>query len=488
MAWITVLQFVENLSDRAAADAVRGRLDWKYLLGLELTDPGFDHTVLSEFRSRLVAGQAEQQLLDRLLEQLQAQGLLQAGGRQRTDSTPILAAVRDLNRLERVGETLCTALNSVAVVAPDWLQIQAPPEWYERYGRRVENYSLPKTDAARQALATTIGGDGQRLLEAIDATDEHDWLGKVPAVQTLRRIWAEQYIENEGVFVWRPVKDRPAPAELVASPYDLDTRYSTQRSVEWVGYKVHLTETCDLNTPHLIVNVETTPATTPNDHMIAVVHASLAQRHHLPTMHLADKGYTSAQVLLDSQRDDQVAIIGPVADDPSWQAQAGEGFAKADFQIDGDRQVATCPAGHPSVSWLPNTYPKNGVVWEARFSRQDCTPCPHRAQCTRAKKEPRILGLQARDQHEALQTARAAQTTEAFREQYASRAGVESTHEQAIRRCGLRHCRYIGLAKTHLQYLATAVAINLIRVGEWLAGTLTTPTRCSRFAALQGAA
>ena len=122
------------------------------------------------------------------------------------------------------------------------------------------------------------------------------------------------------------------------------------------------------------------------------------------------------------------------------------------------------------------------------FSRQDCTPCPHRARCTRAKKEPRILGLQARDQREALQTARAAQTTEAFRQQRAARAGVESTHEQAIRRCGLRRCRYIGLAQTHLQYLVTAVAINPIRVGEWWAGTPTTPTRCSRFAALQGAA
>jgi transposase len=487
LAWVTVLQFVENLSDRAAADAVRGRLDWKYLLGLELTDPGFDHTVLSEFRSRLVAGQAEQQLLDRLLEQLQAQGLLQAGGRQRTDSTHILAAVRDLNRLERVGETLRAALNSVAVVAPDWLQRRAPPEWYERYGRRVENYSLPKTDAARQALAATIGGDGQRLLEAIDTADEHRWLEKVPAVQTLRRVWAEQYIEREGILVWRPVKDMPAPAALMASPYDPDARYSTKRSVEWVGYKVHLTETCDPDTPHLIVNVETTPATTPDDNMIAVIHASLAQRNQLPAMHLVDKGYTSAQVLLDSQRNYQVAIVGPVADDPSWQARADEGFAKADFQVDWDRQVVTCPAGHPSGSWLPKTTVP-GVVVEARFSAKDCTPCPHRAQCTRSKKEPRIIGLQPRDQYEALQTTREVQTTGAFRQQYAARAGVESTHEQAIRRCGLRQCRYIGLAKTHLQHVVTATAINLIRVGDWLAGTPIAPTRCSRFAALQAAA
>jgi transposase len=475
------------MSDRAAADAVRGRLDWKYLLGLELTDPGFDHTVLSEFRSRLVTGQAEQQLLDRLLEQLQAQGLLQTGGRQRTDSTHILAAVRDLNRLERVGETLRAALNSVAVVAPDWLQRRAPPEWYERYGRRVENYSLPKTDAARQALAATIGGDGQRLLEAIDTADEHRWLEKVPAVQTLRRVWAEQYIEREGILVWRPVKDMPAPAALMASPYDPDARYSTKRSVEWVGYKVHLTETCDPDTPHLIVNVETTPATTPDDNMIAVIHASLAQRNQLPAMHLVDKGYTSAQVLLDSQRNYQVAIVGPVADDPSWQARADEGFAKADFQVDWDRQVVTCPAGHPSGSWLPKTTVP-GVVVEARFSAKDCTPCPHRAQCTRSKKEPRIIGLQPRDQYEALQTTREVQTTGAFRQQYAARAGVESTHEQAIRRCGLRQCRYIGLAKTHLQHVVTATAINLIRVGDWLAGTPIAPTRGSRFAALQAAA
>ncbi len=152
------------------------------MLGLELTDPGFHHTVLSEFRSRLVAGQAEQRLLEGLLEQLQEQGLLQAGGRQRTDSTHVLAAVRDLNRLERVGETLRAALNSVAVVAPDGLPTLAPPVGYERYGRRIENDHLPKSDAARPALAAMIGADGQFLLQAVDTATEHGGLGKVPAV------------------------------------------------------------------------------------------------------------------------------------------------------------------------------------------------------------------------------------------------------------------------------------------------------------------
>jgi transposase len=169
LALVTVLQYAEGLSDRQAADAVRGRIDWKYVLGLELTDTGFDHTVLSEFRARLVAGDAGLRLLDTLLALAAEKGLLKPRGRQRTDSTHVLAAVRVLNRLERVGETLRAALNSIAVVAPDWLQALAPPVWYERYGRRVENYPLPKPETERQALAATMGADGQQLLKAIKA-------------------------------------------------------------------------------------------------------------------------------------------------------------------------------------------------------------------------------------------------------------------------------------------------------------------------------
>lgn len=487
LAWATVLQFVENLSDRAAADAVRGRLDWKYLLGLELTDPGFDHTVLSEFRARLTAGEAEQRLLDTLLAQLQEQGLLKARGRQRTDSTHVLAAVRTLNRLERVGETLRAALNGVATVAPEWLHALAPAAWYERYARRVENYRLPKAEAARQALAAQIGADGQTLLDAIDAASGCAWLGNLPAVQTLRRVWAEQYLNVDGALVWRAAADMPAPATLIDSPYDTEARYSVKRETTWVGYKVHQTETCDGNAPRLIVNVETTVATVPDDNMLATVHASLARRDLLPAEHLVDKGYTSAQVLLDSERNDGVRMIGPVADDPSWQAREGTGFDKAHFSVDWNRRVVTCPAGRHSRSWLPKTTIP-GVVVEARFAAADCTPCPHRTHCTKAKKEPRIIGLQPRDQYEALQAARQAQTTEAFRQEYAARAGIESAHAQAVRRCGLRQCRYIGLAKTRLQHVVTAVAVNLIRVWEWLAGTPIAPTRRSRFAALQGAA
>jgi transposase len=399
----------------------------------------------------------------------------------------VLAAIRVLNRLERVGETLRAALNSLALVAPTWVQALAPPEWYDRYSHRVENYQMPKTDTARNALAAVIGVDGQVLLQAIDAAREQPWLRELPAVQILRRVWAEQYVEVNGVLSWREVKDMPSPAELVASPYDPEARYSTKRAVEWIGYKVHLTETCDPATPHLIVNVETTPATTPDDHMIASIHASLKPRGLLPTEHLVDKGYTDSHVLVDSQQLYGVTLIGPVADDPSWQARAGTGFDKAQFLVDWDRRVVTCPMGKQSISWLRNTYPQNGMTWEARFARKDCTPCSQRVHCTRAKKEPRIVGLQAQEQYEALHAARQRQTSEAFAQQYAPRAGIEGTHAQGIRRCGLRQSRYIGLARTHLQHIATAAALNMVRIGEWLAGTPHAKTRYSPFARLKEA-
>jgi transposase len=132
LALVTVLQFAEGLTDRQAADAVRDRLAWKYLLGLELTDTGFAFSILSDFRARLVAGGAEGHLLDALLDCCKAAGLIRPRGAQRTDSTHVLAAVRSLNRVACVGETLRHALNTLAVVAPDWLRLQAPPAWYER--------------------------------------------------------------------------------------------------------------------------------------------------------------------------------------------------------------------------------------------------------------------------------------------------------------------------------------------------------------------
>ena len=488
LAFATVMQFAEGLSGRQAADAVRSRSDWEYALSLELTDSGFDHTVLSEFRTRLLAGGAEQRLLDTLLAQVRARGLLKARGRQRTDSTHVLAAIRALNRLERVGETVRHALNSLAVVAPDWLRAQVPPEWFDRYGPRMDTYHLPKTAAAREALAATIGADGHQLVQAVDAATDRPWLREIPAVQTWRHVWAEQYTDPPGPLRWREAHEMPPPADLITSPYDIEARYCTKRGTAWVGYKVHVTETCEDGQPHLITQVLTTPATTPDCVMGPASQRDLATRDLLPGIHLLDSGYVDAELLVTAQTEHQVDAVGPTFGSSSRQRRAGQGYDLDAFLIDWEAKQARCPQGQTSVKWTPGRDGSGDPVVRIRFDRATCRACPARQACTWAKEAPRRLTGRPHAHHEAIHAARRRQTAAAFWLQYGARAGVEGTHSQGIRRCGLRHARYIGLAKTHLQHLLTAVALNVGRLGEWWLGMPLAKTRCSSFATLRMAA
>ena len=254
LALVTVLQFAEGLSDRQVADAVRDRLAWKYLLGLELTDPGFHFSILSDFRARLVAGGAEHLLLDALLERGKALGLLKPRGKQRTDSTHVLAAVRALNRLECVGETLRAALNVLAALVPDWVQAQVPATWHERYDRRVESPRGRLSAAAFAARTETIGADGRHLLSALYGPTAPSWLRALPAVQTLRQVWLQYFYAPDaetGAMRLRSREDMPPAAQQLQSPYDPDARYASKYDTTWLGYRLHLTETCDAETPHL---------------------------------------------------------------------------------------------------------------------------------------------------------------------------------------------------------------------------------------------
>ena len=243
LALVLIFQFLETLSDREAADAVRDRISWKYALGLPLDDPGFDYSVLSEFRARLLTGDVEALLFDAVLELAQDLGLLKARGKQRTDSTYVLAAIRELHRLEHVGETLRHALNTLAVAAPAWLRAQVDPTWGERYGTRIEQYRLPKADAERMVLARTIGHDGHCLLAALDADSAlSPEVRNLPALKTLRQVWAQQYIADETmagpVLRLRTPAEQPHSAELISSPYDPEARYRTTREPRWLGYTV----------------------------------------------------------------------------------------------------------------------------------------------------------------------------------------------------------------------------------------------------------
>ena len=489
LAWVTVMQYSEGMSDRQAAEAVRARIDWKYVLGLELDDPGFNYSVLSEFRERLVAGQKEQLLLDELLSRLKELKLLKAGGQQRSDSTHILGAVRQLNRVEIVGETMRQGLNELSEFALEWVKGIAKPEWFARYGRRFEQMRLPKEPGEREALLETIGEEGAFLLEEVRTAAEAEQLRELPGVEFLRQMWVQQY--------WREVKEdgtvhlhvrgddnQPPGAQRLHSPYDPEMRYSAKRERGWVGYKTQLTETSGEEDVHLITQVSTTLATESDMHALDKIHRTLEQKRLLPAEHLVDAGYVDAESLVSSRRDFDVSLCSPVREKVSWQAKAGQGFDLASFQIDWEKQIAICPHGQTSAEWRNRQQGDRKPVIQVRFPLAVCRACSVRSQCTKATTGGRAIAFLPREQHEALQRVRQEQNSQAFWEKYAQRCGIEGTISQAVRGYELRFARYIGLAKTNLQMTATAAAINLHRLFDWWQHRPRAQTRISAFAKL----
>jgi len=324
LALITVMQFMEELPDRQAADAVRGRIDWKYALGLELTDSGFDATVLCEFRKRLVQGHAEHLLLDVMLTLFKERGWLKVRQQQRTDSTHVLAKVRAINRLMCVGEAMRFALNSLATVAGDWLLEHSDPVWLDRYGHRIEEARFPQSQTERQVVAEIIGRDGSALLLDIFQATAPPLLREIPAVEILRRIWIQNYFWVDDQLHWRDSEDIPPAKQFINSPYDQEARYGKKRQTRWTGYKVHLTEICAEDMPHVITHVATTPAPVADDAMTETIHEKLKQADLHPQQHLLDSGYITAHVLATSQSRFGIEVIGPGRPDVKWQANTAK--------------------------------------------------------------------------------------------------------------------------------------------------------------------
>lgn len=484
LALASILQFMEGLTDRQAADAVRTRIDWKYLLCLELADPGFDHTVLSEFRTRLLEHNAERRLFDTMLALAQDRGLLKAGGRQRSDSTHVLGAARTLNRLECVTETLRYALNELATAAPQWLLAHTTSDWVERYGLRASEYRLPKGDAKRLVWAEQVGRDGMLLLNALYSASTPPSLHDLEAVQILRHVWLQNFVFIAGELKWRDNDNTPPTGKYIGSPYDTEARYGNKGSITWTGYKVHLTETCDSEGPNLITNVQTTTAAIPDDAVTGSIHASLTERKLQPSKHIADTGYVNSKLLVESVERYGINLIGPTRCDNHWQARAGAGFAATNFTIDWERKEAICPEGRVSNSWSPAIDRFTNDVIKIKFGMHDCKTCPSAAKCTRSQPARRTITIRPQAQYLALLSGRQREQSQEYRQEYARRAGIEGTIAQGIRSCAMRRSYYVGLQKNHLQHLMIAAGMNLMRMIRWLMGEKKATTPVSAFARL----
>jgi len=498
LSLVTVLQFAEDLTDRqAAAMAVRA-IDWKYALGVELTDIGFDASVLCRFRARLADNGMERVVFDRLLEHCKDAGLVAAGGKQRTDSTHVISAVRDLNRLELAGESVRAALEALAVAAPSWLAGQIDvTEFAERYGPRIDGWKMPPSQTKRDRLAQVFGQDALALCRAAWAADAPAWIREIESVALLRQVLVQTYIIRSDARGRQVIKKRDAddgvpPGQLrLASPYDADARWAAKGDdLFWCGYKIHLTETCttligtdaDAGTgvmPNLITDVHTTDATVPDVKATAPIQYKLAEHGVKPSEHYLDSGYPSADLITKAMKQG-VHMVTPVLLDRSAQAKAAAGFDKTAFTINWKTRQVRCPAGQTSSHWNPvKQHGKDAIV--ITFSVLTCRECPFQQQCTTSKLGRRMLTLRPEELHENLARARAEQKTDTWKNKYALRAGVEGTINQALDITGIRQARYRGLPKVRLQHAFSATALNIVRLdAHWTTGPLDRTRRSSR--------
>lgn len=502
---VTVLQAAEGLTDRQAAEAVRDKLSWKYALGLALTDTGFDASILSEFRTRLVMHDLQTRALDLMVARLVQAGLLKAGGKQRTDSTHVLAAVRLLNQIELVGETVRACLEALAAADPDWAAAVLDASWQRRYAARVDTWRMPSSKTKRVALGNDFARDGHALLHAVWHPDSPACLRELPAADVLRRV----LLQNTKVTADRAGREvvtlrdadtdgLPPGRSRIVSPYDVDARWGGKRDLAWCGFKLHISESCDAeppagpvdaddwvpDPPNLVTHVATTDASVPDTVMTDPIHQGLAERGVLPGEHYLDSGYPSADLLVSSLTDYGVRLVTPMLADTSPQSRAGEGFDRNGFTVNWPTRTVTCPQGRTSTWWTPATQRGTDVI-VVKYAGEVCQPCPVKANCTTATRGGRQLTLRPQPVQQALDTARAEQTTTDWQARYARRAGIESTIAQATKVTDTRRARYRGLAKTSLDHNVKAAALNLIRLDAWWNGEALDPRRTSHLARLE---
>ena len=459
LAFVSVFQFMERLADRQAAQALRMRLDWKYALHLPLEDAGFDFSVLSEFRDRVIEGKAEQRVFEKLVEEIQAMGLIKEHGKQRSDSIAMLVKVRRLSRIEMVVETLRLAVVALVAADREWCEEVIPPSWEEKYGERFvrQRYS----EQEWKAYEANIGNDGEWLLKRLKDGGAPAELQDLPEVQVFSTVWAQQFREAQGQMVYKDLKKYDGHTQI-QTPHDPEARYSRKRKFEWLGDKVQVTETEDEGYPHIITDMLATNSNQTDYEELALIQDRLIKRQCKPGEHYVDAGYMSGPNLAHSH-DLEIDLLGPLPEVVTPQDRLPDGVTQAQFQMDPQKKIAICPQGHQACnpSLTENT-------WSFHFPQKVCAACLLHARCCTGQ-GGRTVGMNIH--YDLVQMARTRQKTEAFKKDYHQhRSGVEGSLSALVRGHGMRVSRYTGQKKRNLQAILTGCAANLKRTAHWLAG------------------
>jgi len=358
-----------------------------------------------------------------------------------------------------VVETLRLAVVALVTAHREWCEEVIPPGWEEKYGQRFvrQRYS----EQEWKEYEANIGNDGIWLLERLKDGGAPAELQDLPEVQVLSTVWAQQFREAQGQMVYKDLKKYDGHTQI-QTPHDPEARYSRKRNFEWLGDKVQLTETEDEGYPHIITDMVATDSNRTDYEELSSIQDRLIQRKCQPGEHYVDAGYMSGPNLAHSQNM-QIDLIGPLPEVVTPQGLLPDGITQAQFLMDPEGKIATCPQGHqahhPSLS---------GNTWSFHFPKKVCAVCPVRTRCCTGK-GGRTVGMNIH--YSLVQAARYRQNTEAFKQDYHQhRSGVEGSLSALVRGHGLRTSRYIGQKKRNLQAIFTGCAANLKRTTCWLAG------------------
>jgi transposase len=460
---VTLLQFMEKVADRRAAEQVVYHLGWKYALDLELAYEGFHPTVLVYFRDRLEENQAERILFDGILDLLIELGLIKRGGKQRIDSTHILGYVKEMSRLECAVETVRLALEEIA----GGLVGSKRPEFWERiwvlYVQSEVGWWLSK--AERDNRYRQCGQDMKDLLEWIDNHDPK--LAEIESVKLLRRVFEEQFEVVEGTVNSR----RTRPPRAVQNPHDPDAHYADKGTKQWIGYKVHVMESVDPEEPakvkaepgeHFITEILTTEAA--QDEMTGLTESLKRQQEHheiKPAAVYADGGYVTESTLSQAEGN-AMELLGPTRPDPHKGPYNADGFV-----VDVENEQAVCPQGRTSTQCSLISDSHMGTEYYRLEWGSQCDSCPVQKQCTRAKSGRRMLVVGLR--HDLVQKRREQMRADDFSQSMHPRNGIEGTHSELVRGHALRRTKYRGLNRVALSHYLMGAACNVKRYLKRLA-------------------
>ena len=466
---VTLLQFMEKVADRRASEQVVYHLGWKYALDLALDYDGFHATVLVYFRDRLEDNKAERMIFDGILKLLVELGWVKKKGKQRLDSTHIVGYVKAMSWLECAMETLRLALKDLKTE----VRRKKRPEFWDRlwelYVQSKLDWRLGKTE--RECRHRQCGQDMKDLLDWIDSHDPQ--LAEREAVKLLRRVLGEQFETIDGKFDLAPKR----PPRAVQNPHDPDAHYADKRTKQWIGYKVHVTETVDPEEPikkkgepaeHFITEMLTVEAA--QDEMAGLTETlTREQAHHeiAPRAIYTDAGYVTEHTLTQAEQNG-MELFGPTRPDPH------KGPYNSDaFHVDVEKRQAVCPQGKLSTqcSRIKDTY-MGTEYYRIEWGHQ-CDSCPVQKQCTRSNSGRRTLVVGLR--HDLVEQRRREMTQKGFSKSMHPRNGIEGTHSELVRGHAMRRTKYRGLSRVSLSNYFIGAACNVKRYLNLLAFQMRTP-------------